>query len=168
MEVESKNLGAGGRQWAFDYRLDNDPTWVSWDTVSISPFQTITFPPGTSGNLLELRARPAMTSAGTTPPEIISVRVKSQLHPDPTKIFPVTIYLADNQALLNGAEGGRVKGDLAQLETWNGGAADLTFSTPDKTTRQVIFLPGSMQQQESFKEHGRRPEYHVSFLLAEV
>jgi len=32
----------------------------------------------------------------------------------------------------------------------------------------VIFLPGSMQKQESFKEHGRHPEYHVRFLLAEV
>jgi len=168
MEVESKNLGVGGRQWAFDYRLDNDPTWVSWDTVSISPFQTIQFPPGTSGNLLEIRARPAMTSAGTTPPEIISVRVKSQLHPDPTKIFPVEVYLADNQIILNGTEGGRVRGDLSQLETWNGGAADLTLATPDKTSRQVIFLPGSMQQRESHKEHGRHAEYHVSFLLAEV
>ena len=168
MEVESKNLGAGGRQWAFDYRLDNDPTWVSWDTVSVSPFQTIKFPPGTSGNLLEIRARPAMTSAGTTPPEIISVRVKSQLHPNPTKIFPVEVYLADNQIILNGTEGGRVRGDLSQLETWNGGAADLTLATPDKTSRQVIFLPGSMQQRESHKEHGRHAEYHVSFLLAEV
>ena len=168
MEVESKNLGAGGRQWAFDYRLDNDPTWVSWDTVSVSPFQTIKFPPGTSGNLLEIRARPAMTSVGTTPPEIVSVRVKSQLHPDPTKIFPVEVYLADNQIILNGTEGGRVRGDLNQLETWNGGAADLTLATPDKSSRQVIFLPGSMQQRESYKEHGRHAEYHVSFLLAEV
>ena len=168
MEVESKNLGAGGRQWAFDYRLDNDPTWVSWDTVSISPFQTIAFPPGTSGKLLEIRARPAMTSAGTTPPEIVSIRVKSQLHPDPTKIYPVDLYLADNQIILSGAEGGRVKGDLSQLETWNAGASDLTLTTPDKETRQVIFLPGSMQKQESFKEHGRHPEYHVRFLLAEV
>ena len=168
MEVESKNLGAGGRQWAFDYRLDNDPTWVSWDTVSISPFQTISFPPGTSGKILEIRARPAMTSAGTTPPEIVSVRVKCQLHPDPTKIYPVTLYLADNQSLLNGAEGGRVKGDLGQLETWNSSASDITFSTPDGVSRAVVFLPGSMQRQESFKELGRRPEYRVSFLLAEV
>ena len=168
MEVESKNLGAGGRQWAFDYRLDNDPTWVSWDTVSISPFQTISFPPGTSGKILEIRARPAMTTAGTTPPEIVSVRVKCQLHPDPTKIYPVTLYLADNQSLLNGAEGGRVKGDLGQLETWNSSASDITFSTPDGGSRAVVFLPGSMQRQESFKELGRRPEYRVSFLLAEV
>jgi len=168
MEVESKNLGVGGRQWAFDYRLDNDPTWVSWDTVSVSPFQTIKFPPGTAGKLLEVRARPAMTAAGTTPPEIISIRVTCQLHPDPTKIFPVEVYLADNQALLSGAEGGRVRGDLTQLETWNSGASDLTFVTPDKTSRQVIFLPGSMQRKESHKEHGRSAEYHVSFLLAEV
>jgi len=61
-----------------------------------------------------------------------------------------------------------VKEELAQLETWNGGASDLTLTTPAKETRQVIFLPGSMQKQESFKEHGRHPEYHVRFLLAEV
>ena len=78
------------------------------------------------------------------------------------------VYLADNQALLSGAEGGRVRGDLTQLETWNSGASDLTFVTPDKTSRQVIFLPGSMQKRESHKEHGRSAEYHVSFLLAEV
>ena len=168
VEVESRNLGVGGRAWAFDYRLDNESTWFSLDTVNISPFQTIKFPPGTSGNLLEIRARPAMTSVGTTPPEIVSVRVKSQLHPDPTKIYPISIYLADNQVLLNGAEGGRVRGDLTQLETWNGGASDLTLTTPDKKKRQVIFLPGSMQQRESYKEHGRHSEYHVSFLLAEV
>ena len=148
--------------------LDNDPTWVSWDTVSVSPFQPIKFPPGTSGKLLEIRARPAMTSAGTTPPEIITLRVTCQLHPAPTKIYPIDLYLADNQMLLSGAEGGRVRRDLSQMETWNGGASDLTLTTPDKESRQVIFLPGSMQKQESFKEHGRRPEYHVRFLLAEV
>jgi len=42
------------------------------------------------------------------------------------------------------------------------------LATPDKVSRQVIFLPGSMQQRESHKEHGRHAEYHVSFLLAEV
>jgi len=168
LEVESKNLGAGGRQWAFDYRLDNDPTWVSWDAVSVSPFQTIKFPAGTSGKVIELRARPAMTDVGTTPPEIVSLRMTSQLHPDPTRIYPVTLYLADNQALLNGAEGGRVRGDLSQLETWNSSASDLTFYTPDGAGRAVIFMPGSMQKQESFKERGRRAEYHISFLLAEV
>ena len=92
----------------------------------------------------------------------------SQVHPDPTKIYPVTLYLADNQSLLSGAEGGRVKGDLNQLETWNASAADINFYTPDGANRAVVFLPGSMQKQESFKEAGRRSEYHVSFLLAEV
>ena len=109
-----------------------------------------------------------MTDVGTTPPEIVSLRMTSQLHPDPTRIYPVTLYLADNQALLTGAEGGRVRGDLSQLETWNSSASDLTFYTPDGAGRAVIFMPGSMQKQESFKERGRRAEYHISFLLAEV
>ena len=168
MEVESKNLGVNGRQWAFSYRLDGETTWTSWDSVSVSPFQTIDFPAGTSGKVIEVKAAPAQTSATSTPPEIISIRMTSQVPPDPTKIYPVTLYLADNQSLLSGAEGGRVKGDLNQLETWNASAADINFYTPDGANRAVIFLPGSMQKQESFKEAGRRSEYHVSFLLAEV
>ena len=109
-----------------------------------------------------------MTSIGTTAPEIVSVRLTSQLHPDPTKTFPMSLYLANNQYLLSGAEVSRVKGDLAQLHTWNESAADLTLETPDGNTQQVIFLPGTMRVDELTKEHGRSAEYKVSFLLASV
>jgi hypothetical protein len=170
IEVESKNLGAGGRQWTFNHRVD-DPsgTFVAGDAANVSPFQTIRFPKGLSGKLLELQAVPAMTSVGTTAPEIVSIRVSAELRPDPAKIFPMEIYLADNQYLLNGTEESKTRGNLDQLNKWNESAADLTLFTPDKAAgRQVIFLPGTMTVTELSKELGRRSEYRVSFLLAEV
>ena len=168
MEVESKNLGAGGRQWTFSYRLDGETTYTAWNAVTVSPLQTLEFPTGVSGKIIQIKAEPSQTSASATPPELVSIRLISQIHPDPTKVYPVSLYLADHQSLLNGAEGGRVKGDLAQLETWNAGASDVTLHTPDGESKSVIFMPGSMTKQESYKETGRRSEFRVNFLLAEV
>ena len=168
MEVESKNLGAGGRQWTFSYRLDGETTYTAWNAVTVSPIQTLEFPTGVSGKIIQIKAEPSQTSASATPPELVSIRLISQIHPDPTKVYPVSLYLADHQSLLNGAEGGRVKGDLAQLETWNAGASDVTLHTPDGESKSVIFMPGSMTKQESYKETGRRSEFRVNFLLAEV
>ena len=168
MEVESKNLGAGGRQWTFSYRLDNETTYTAWNAVTESPLQTLEFPTGVSGKIIQIKAEPSQTSASATPPELVSIRLISQIHPDPTKVYPVSLYLADHQSLLNGAEGGRVKGDLAQLESWNAGASDVTLHTPDGESKSVIFMPGSMTKQESYKETGRRSEFRVNFLLAEV
>ena len=168
MEVESKNLGAGGRQWTFSYRLDNETTYTAWNAVTVSPLQTLEFPTGVSGKIIQIKAEPSQTSASATPPELVSIRLISQIHPDPTKVYPVSLYLADHQSLLNGAEGGRVRGDLAQLESWNAGASDVTLHTPDGESKSVIFMPGSMTKQESYKETGRRSEFRVNFLLAEV
>ena len=168
MEVESKNLGAGGRQWTFSYRLDGETTYTAWNAVTVSPIQTLEFPTGVSGKIIQIKAEPSQTSASATPPELVSIRLISQIHPDPTKVYPVSLYLADHQSLLNGAEGGRVQGDLAQLETWNAGASDVTLHTPDGESKSVIFMPGSMTKQESYKETGRRSEFRVNFLLAEV
>ena len=168
MEVESKNLGAGGRQWTFSYRLDGETTYTAWNAVTESPLQTLEFPTGVSGKIIQIKAEPSQTSASATPPELVSIRLISQIHPDPTKVYPVSLYLADHQSLLNGAEGGRVRGDLAQLESWNAGASDVTLHTPDGESKSVIFMPGSMTKQESYKETGRRSEFRVNFLLAEV
>lgn len=171
VEVEFKELGVGGRQWTFAHRLDDpDGTFITSDAVnSTESFQSIVLPKGLSGKMLEMRAVPSMTSVGTTPPEIVSVRLTCQLRPDPTKIFPMEIYLADNQHLLDGTEQSKIKGSLDQLNSWNESAADLTLFTPDRADgRQVIFLPGTMRQREVFHEVGRRAEYRVSFLLAEV
>lgn len=171
IEIESKNLlGSAGRQWTIKQRVD-DPTasFVTVAAVNVSPFQTIEFPDGLNGKMLELQAVPAMTTVGTTPPEIVSIRLTAYLHPDPSKVFPITFYLADNQYLLNGTEESKTKGNLDQLNTWNETAADLTLFTPDKADgKQVIFLPGTLVITELTKEIGRRAEYKVSFLLAAV
>lgn len=168
LEIESKNLGTGGRQWSFSYRLDNATAWTDLDIANVSPLQTLTFPASVSGNILEIRAVPALTTVGTTPPEIISIRLKSQLRPKVAKTFPISLYLADNQHLLNGAEGGRVNGDLKQLRVWNSSPTGLVLYTPDKARgRTVLFWPGSMTETELIKEFGRHSEYEVSFLLVD-
>jgi hypothetical protein len=171
VEIESKNLlASAGRQWTINHRVD-DPTasFVAGDAVNTSPFQTIKFPDGLSGKMLELQAVPAMASVGTTPPEIVSVRVTAYLRPDPAKIFPMSLYLADNLYILNGTEESKTQGNLNQLNTWNGAAADLLLFTPDKADgRNVIFLPGTLRITELTKELDRRAEYRADFLLAEV
>ena len=174
IEIESANLSQAVREIAVDYRLDGDTGWSTLQTATISPFQTLNFPSGTTGMVLELRFRPKGSSVTTTSPEMKSFRVKMQLRPTSAKLMPLTVYLSEKQILLNGAIGGRPKGDLFQLRTWNEGAGDLLLNTPDQgkqgldTERQVIFLPGSLVEQEISFERGRGSEYHVRFTLAEV
>ena len=63
---------------------------------------------------------------------------------------------------------------MDQLRDWNDGAGDLVLHTPDQgktgvgTDRKVVFLPGSLVEQETNLERGRSAEYRVSFTLAEV
>jgi hypothetical protein len=170
IEIESRNLGTGGKQWTYSYRVDSfTASFTTGLGIFNSPFQKLDFPRGIDYKILELKLAPGMTSVGDDPPEIISVRVTSQVHYDPAKVFPMDLYLADSQFLLNGAQGGTIKGDLAQLNTWNASAADLTLFTPDQEDgRVVLFMPGSLEVQEVHNEIGRRPEYRVRFQLVEV
>ena len=92
-----------------------------------------------------------------------------QLRPSPSKLLPLTVYLGERQQLLNGAVGGKPKGDLSQLRTWDAGANDLILYTPEsEDARNVVFLPGTLVEEEVALEKGRSPEYRVSFTLAEV
>jgi len=174
VEVESANLAQGTREIAVDYRLDGTATWSTLQTATISPFQTLEFPGGTSGRVLELRFRPKGSSITTTSPELLSFRAKMQLRPTAAKLMPVSVYLAEGQVLLNGAVGGKPRSDLNQLRVWNDGSGDLVLNTPDQgkagvgTDRSVVFLPGSLIEREVSLERGRNAEYHVSFTLAEV
>ena len=169
IELETRNLGAGGRQITVQYKLDNADAWTTLDTVTESPIQTLNFPLGTTGKTLELRLTPALTSVGTTPAELHSFRLKAQLRPDATKLYPLTVYLAGKQQTLNGAIGGSPKADLKQLRVWDAAPADLVFGTPDKQdAKSVIFMPGSLKEQEAHHEHSRVAEYYVQFTLAEV
>ena len=169
IELETRNLGAGGRQITVQYKLDNADAWTTLDTVTESPIQTLDFPLGTTGKTLELRLTPALTSVGTTPAELHSFRLKAQLRPDATKLYPLTVYLAGKQQTLNGSISGNPKADLKQLRAWDDAPADLIFGTPDKQdAKSVIFMPGSLKEQEAHHEHSRVAEYYVTFTLAEV
>ena len=169
IELETRNLGAGGRQITVQYKLDNADAWTTLDTVTESPIQTLNFPLGTTGKTLELRLTPALTSVGTTPAELHSFRLKAQLRPDATKLYPLQVYLAGKQQTLNGSIGGNPKADLKQLRAWDASPADLVLGTPDKQDpKSVIFMPGSLQEREAHSEHGRTSEYLVTFTLAEV
>jgi len=169
IELETRNLGVGGRQITVQYKLDNADDWTTLDTVTESPIQTLNFPLATTGKTIELRLTPALTTVGTTAAELHSFRLKAQLRPDATKLYPLTVYLAGKQQTLNGAISGNPKADLKQLRLWDAAPADLVFGTPDKQDpKSVIFMPGSLQEQEAHHEHGRTPEYLVTFTLAEV
>ena len=169
IELETRNLGAEGRQITVQYKLDNADAWTTLDTVTESPIQTLNFPLGTTGKTLELRLTPALTAVGTTPAELHSFRLKAQLRPDATKLYPLTVYLAGKQQTLNGGISGNPKADLKQLREWDDAPADLVFGTPDKQdAKSVIFMPGSLKEQEAHHEHSRVAEYYVTFTLAEV
>lgn len=178
VDIESANLGAGGRLFTVEYRVDNgswltDLTFtggtVGGNTCDLSPNQTATFPNGTTGKILEIRVKPALTSVGTTSPELLHIRVTAQLRPSTLKVLPLSLHLADGQRLLNGtiATRGPVA-DLSQLETWDAQAAEVIVADDRSTTRNMVFLPGLMKVEEIHHEAYRRPEYIVGVVLAEV
>ena len=174
VEVQTRNLGSGGRTIKVEYQLDGDGNWDTLDTVNESPFAAIKFPEGTTGKLIELRFTPAMTSVGTTGPEILSFRVKAQLRPDPAKIYELTVYLADELQLLNGAIASSARKDLSQLRIWNEAPTELILHIPAallkdrKIEHEVVFLPGTLEEREVSVEAGRHPEMALTFQLAEV
>ena len=174
IEIQTRNLGAGGRTVKVEYPLDGDGNWNTLDTIALSPFATVKFPEGTTGKLIELRFTLAMTSVGTTGPEILSFRVKAQLRPDPAKIYEVTVYIADEMQLLNGAIASTARKDLAQVRDWNEAATELILHVPAalqknrRAEHEVVFLPGTLQEREVGLENGRHPEMSLSFQLAEV
>ena len=166
---EIANLGAGGRQWVVTYRLNEAGSWLTLGTLnSTGTTQTLTFPSGTTGRTLELRYAPAMTAVGTTAPEIRSVRGVYTIRPDRRRIHEFVFYLADQQRLLSGARGGLPSGDLAQLRTWQGQAAEVNVINPEGDSIPMVFMPGAMGLQEVALERGRRPEYQVTIRLMEV
>jgi len=157
------------RQITVQYKLDNADDWSTLNAVTESPLQVLNFPLGTTGKTLELRFTPALTAVGTTAVELRSFRLKAQLRPDATKLYPLTIYLAGRQQTLNGAIGGNPKADLKQLRTWDAAPADLVFGTPDEQApKSVIFMPGSLKEQEAHNDKTRAAEYYIQFTLAEV
>ena len=177
LDVESANLGIGGRQWEFEFRKDKG-SWLSTlsdaagnadGVVDVSPTQTMNFPDDTTAKLLEVRAYPKLTSVGITSPELLSFRVTYQLRFDQLELIPVQIHIADGLMGLNGAIGAcRPKADLAQLRTWDRDAAAVKVVDAEGTSHDCVFVPGAMKVQRIRHAPGQRPEYVVSCVLAEV
>ena len=176
IDFQSANLGAGGRQYAAEYRIDAG-SWLTTLTdasgnadgiVDTSPNQTMTFPAGTTGRVLELRVKPALTSVGTTSPELLSVRYTSTLRPPATAMLPLSLHLGRGVMNLNGSSIGRPVQDLAQLRVWDSQAAEVTLVDAERTSRSVVFVAGKMRVTELSNEAGMSPSYKVDVLLATV
>ena len=171
--VTSANLGAGGTDHYAEvqYRVDGGAwTYVTGtqatSKLTTSP-QTVNFAVEITGKTLELKFLLVRGTTTTTSPQIKNFTVRGALRPAAINLIPITCELADHQILLNGARGGTPKADLAQLISWNGGAADLVFNGPGLASLAVVMLPGSLKYQESYRVSKRRAEYLVSFALAQ-
>ena len=174
VEIQTRNLSGSTHTIKVEYQVDGDGNWNTLDTVNISPFSTVKFPEGAIGKLIELRFTPALSSVGTTGPELLSFRMKAQLRPDPAKIYELTVYIADNMQLLNGATASRARSDLSEIRGWNEEATELILHVPAALKRdrraehEVVFLPGTLQEKELGIEVGHHPEMALTFQLAEV
>lgn len=167
-DFEINNLGVGGRTIVVEYRLDKG-SWTNLGTLNgTGSTQTLTFTDATTGKILELRFTFNQTSVTTTAPELSKFRIISQLRPERVSQLLLRLYLADNMELLNGAIEGRAKGYLSQLRTWAGQAAEVIVVDSEGTSRDMVFLPGTLEVREIAHELGRRSEWIIVARLAEV
>lgn len=172
LEIESENL-ATDRTCAVYYRLDNATAWTLLGTLNTATaYQTLTFADGVTGKVIELRLVFSRTGAVSQNSDIavLSFKLTAQLRPASVKTIPINVYLADQQTRLNGTIRSSVKGDLAQLRTWNGQPAEVIMKTPAAfgSARNCVFVPGSLVEKETGHEYGRRSELECSFTLVEV
>jgi hypothetical protein len=169
IEVGSNNLDpSSGRHIKFERRMD-EAAFELGDYATESPSQELDIPHGTSGKIMDLRITFFQTSVSTTNPQLEYFRVTAQIHPNPQRLYPLTVVVADDTLLLNGATESKSKKQLDLLKEWNGSPSDVTIFTPDNEEGiAVIFLPGTLRIKQTSHEAGRRPEYEASFILAEV
>ena len=174
IEIQTRNLTGSTHTLKIEYQVNGDGNWILLDTINESPFDVVKFPEGTTGKLIELRFSPSLSAVSTTGPEVLSFKVKAQLRPDPAKIYDLTIYIADQVQLLNGAISSTARTDLKQMRIWNEEPTELILHIPAasqsdrKAEHEVIFLPGTLQEKEVGLEPGRHPEMALTFQLAEV
>jgi len=83
-------------------------------------------------------------------------------------MLPLSLYLGDRVRLLNGSIGGRPQLDLAQLETWDAQAAEVSVVDSRGTSRSMVFVSGRLKVTEIANEAGMRSEWKVDVLLATV
>ena len=134
IELETRNIGVGGRTIKVEYRADQNEAYTVLGTAGVaqqSPFYILKFPSNTVAKVLQLRFTLNMTAVGTTSPEIISFRVKGQLRPASNPIYSFKVYLADDLMMLNGATSRSRSEDLKRLRTWNETAGEILLSLPE-------------------------------------
>jgi hypothetical protein len=133
IELETRNIGAGGRTIKVEYRADQDEEYTVLGTAGVvqqSPFYVLKFPSATVAKVLQLRFTLNMTATGTVGPEILSFRVKGQLRPASNPIYSLKVYLADDLLMLNGATSRSRSEDLKKLRAWNETAGEILLSLP--------------------------------------
>ena len=175
IDVTTDNLGAGANDHYIEgkYRVDGGAWTFVTGTQSTSKLtsdtQTLTFATEVTGKTLELQFLFFQGTTTTTTPILKDFTVRGAIRMTAIKMIQVKAYLADNIILLNGARGGTVVADLAQLQTWNNGANEVILAEPDaSTTRNVVFLPGTLKIQYAAVVSKRRTEYLISFALGVV
>jgi len=129
------------------------------------------FPSGTDGKKVELKILFYQGTTTTTTPALLDCTITAQLRPSVLKLLPLTLHVADGLELLNGTYEYNSSALLSQLRSWNAQTDEVTVTLgePIETaTYECIFLPGTYKERVLLREYGHRPEYEVSFVLAEV
>lgn len=135
--------------------------------------QTLQFASAITGKEIEIEFRFTRGSTTTSTPQLVSFTLKSRLRPAAIRSIPYRFYLADGQRGLNGARYSTLRNDLSQLRTWSDQASEVVVKIKDATSgsevsRDMVFMPGTHQEQTIHAHNRRRPEYIVSGLLAEA
>lgn len=174
--LTTKNLGgtAGtNHQIEVQYRIEGG----SWTYITGSQatstltqdVQTLTFAAGITGKTIELRTLlTRKTSDDGTSPEVDDFTLTCQLRTESLKLLPLHFYLANGMKLRDGRIENQAKTKRDQLRTWNAQAAEVVVADTEGGTRNCVFLPGQLREQELRDGFSQFPEYDVSVVLAEV
>jgi hypothetical protein len=168
--VEVKTLNVSGSDtinvlYRLDRQAEQGGSYTSLGAIS-SENGSISFPAGITGKLIQLLFQ--WTSDANAPQALAEFSLNYYLRPLQKETFPVSLLVAAQQRLLNGATGGSPKRELAQLRTWSNQADRVALVDEEENSQNVMFLPGTLKITKLHNEPKRRSEYLVKALLAEV
>jgi len=164
IDFDFKGTINGTHTAKLEYRLDGG-TFKTWFIMNDNGDKAgREFPPGLSAKFFDLRL--TFISDDNNTPELHSLRLRTQLQPDPSQVIPISVLLADGLTRLNGVRSTTRSADLTQLRTWNAQPEPIVLKRPDfGVDRTVLMLPGTYQEREVHHERSRRSDYLVSFIL---
>jgi hypothetical protein len=168
------NLGSGANDHYIEvqYRVDGGSwTWITGVQATsklTSSLQTLAFPDGINGKLIELKFLLHRGTTTTTSPELDSFTLRAQLRTSSIKLLPVSWEVADGIELLNGLEENDSSALLTQLRTWEAQVDEVTVDIGEASTYTCIFLPGNYQETVIYDEYLHRKGRRVDAVLAEV